>query len=70
VKFNRTDLNGKRQIGVIAQEVEAIFPELVSENNGTKSVAYGNITAILIEAIKEQQRQIEDLRAKIDKINI
>jgi len=40
----------------------------VSENQGTKSVAYGNVTAILIEAIKEQQKQIEELKSKINKL--
>ena len=65
VEFDRIDLDGKHQIGVIAQEVEEIVPDLVSENDGTKSVAYGNITALLIEAIKEQQEQINSLKEEI-----
>lgn len=56
------DTTNKTQIGVIAQELEAEFPELVvNDENGYKSVAYDKITAVLIEAIKEQQIQIEKL---------
>ncbi len=51
------------QIGVIAQEVEIIFPELVNtDNDGYKSVSYEKLTPILIEAIKEQQKEIEQLK--------
>jgi hypothetical protein len=50
---------------LIAQEIEKIVPELVSESQGTKSVAYGNITAYLVEAIKEQQIQINNLKDMI-----
>ena len=64
VYFNRVDTNIKN-VGVIAQEVEPIVPELVRESDGLKSVAYGNITAVLIEAIKEQNKKIEELEKKI-----
>lgn len=54
------------QIGVIAQEIEEIFPELVrAERDGFKAVDYEKITAILIEAIKEQQKQIEELKTTV-----
>ena len=46
-------------VGLIAQEVEKVFPELVSEQNGIKSVQYGNLVAPLIEAVKEQQKEIQ-----------
>ena len=50
----------KQSIGVIAQELEEVVPQLVhTDEEGMKSVAYGNITALLIEALKEQQEQIE-----------
>lgn len=59
-------MNGKKHIGVIAQEVEEIVPELVSTNEeGYKSVAYANTVALLIEAVKEQQAQIEELKLKV-----
>ena len=65
VEFNRIGRTEK-EIGVIAQQVEKIVPQLVTTGeDGMKSVAYGNITALLIEAIKEQQAQIEDLTARI-----
>ena len=51
------------QMGVIAQEVEEVFPEAVStDDQGYKSVAYGKLVAPLIEAIKEQQTQIKELK--------
>ena len=56
-----------REIGVIAQEVEKQFPELVStDSEGYKSVAYDKLTAVLIEAIKTQQAQIAELRTRIE----
>jgi hypothetical protein len=55
------------QVGLIAQEVEKVFPEVVSEDNeGYKSVAYNKLVGALVEAIKEQQRQIEELKAEKD----
>lgn len=68
VEFERIDSPGKLHVGVIAQEIEAVVPELVSENGGTKSVAYGNITALLIEAIKQQQAQINNLTNEINQL--
>ncbi len=57
----------KQSIGVIAQELEEVVPQLVhTDEEGMKSVAYGNITALLIEALKEQQEQIEELKAQLD----
>ena len=57
------DMNGERSTGVIAQELEVVLPEAVRDNeDGMKSVAYGNIVGLLIEAIKEQQKQINELR--------
>jgi hypothetical protein len=58
---------GKR-IGFIAQEVEAILPELVFTNevDGFKGVQYSEMTAVLVEAIKEQQVIINELKQKVD----
>lgn len=56
------DMNSERATGVIAQELEKVLPEAVFDNkDGMKSVAYGNIVGLLIEAIKEQQVQINKL---------
>ena len=58
--------SGGSEIGVIAQEVEAVLPDVVSTNDeGIKSVKYGNMVAVLIEAIKEQQVQIDELKSKL-----
>ena len=66
VEFNKKD-ETKKSIGVIAQEIEQILPEVVHEDEkGMKSVAYGNIVGVLIEAIKEQQKQIDELKAMIN----
>ena len=65
VRFDWID-SGAPSIGVIAQEVEKVLPELVVESDGTKSVSYGNIIGVLIEAIKEQQIRIEELERKLD----
>jgi hypothetical protein len=66
VEFNKIG-EDKKSIGVIAQEIEKILPEVVRQDDkGMKSVAYGNITAVLIEAIKEQQKQIDELKNKLN----
>jgi hypothetical protein len=59
----------KKQIGLIAQNVESVYPELVNTNaEGMKSVAYQNLVPVLIEAIKEQQIQINKLTTTIDQL--
>ncbi len=53
----------RKRIGVIAQEVEAVVPEAVrTTHTGMKAVAYSELVGLLIEAIKEQQTQIEELK--------
>ena len=66
--YNRTDIESdERYVGVVAQEVEKVLPEVVSEDDdGMKSVAYGNMVGLLVEAIKEQQKQIDALTARIN----
>ena len=68
VTFERTDLKTQsRFAGVIAQEVEAVLPEVVStDESGYKSVAYGNLVSLLIEAVKEQQTQINELKEALN----
>ncbi|MCD4483383.1 pyocin knob domain-containing S74 family peptidase [Chromobacterium vaccinii] len=65
--FTRTD-TGARQVGLIAQEVQAVQPEAVIEaadEAKTLTVAYGNLVGLLVEALKEQQRNFEQLEARI-----
>ena len=57
--------NKKPSIGIIAQELEKILPELVTENNEYKVVNYNGIIALLIEGIKMQQQEINMLKEKL-----
>lgn len=67
VYYNRTDSDDKRtKLGVIAQEILKVIPEVVNQDNdGMYNVSYGNLAGLFIEAIKEQQAQIEELKAKL-----
>jgi putative lipoic acid-binding regulatory protein len=78
VTFRRTDDNASDRVmmGLIAQETEPIVPEVVVTNEnpksdkryGHKSISYGNLTGLLIEAVKEQQEQIEELKQQVKEI--
>lgn len=57
---------GQKSIGVLAQEVEKVLPEIVSTNQfGEKSVSYGNIIALLIQGIKEMKTDLENIKKRI-----
>ena len=64
VSYTKEDKQG---IGVIAQEVEKVIPEVVIDGK-YKSVAYGNMVGVLIEAMKEQQKQIDEQQKQIDEL--
>jgi len=64
VTFERIE-DGSVSTGVIAQELKAVLPEAVhTDAEGVHSVAYGNITGLLIEAVKELSAQVEELKKK------
>jgi len=66
ILYDRTDNLSKDNIGFVAQELEQTFPELVTTNpDGTKAVKYQNAVAVLFEAIKQQQKQINQLIEKL-----
>jgi hypothetical protein len=66
VVYDRKDIDSINNIGFIAQELELEFPELITVNpDGTKGVKYQNAVAVLFEAIKEQQKQIDGLKKQI-----
>jgi hypothetical protein len=68
VSFTWKD-SGEQEIGLIAQEVERVVPELVvTGNDDLKAVKYGNIVALLIEAVKEQQIEINSLKSELEEI--
>jgi hypothetical protein len=66
---------GKKDFGIIAQEVEKVFPEVIHQSahespdgDPYKTVAYDKLVPVLLEAIKEQQKQIDELREEIKQI--
>lgn len=64
--WNDQSTNTGHDVGVIAQDIEKVLPELVAtRDDGFKAVRYEKIVALLIEAVKEQQSQIEELKAKL-----
>jgi len=66
VEFDHKN-TGDHCLGVIAQEVEKIVPDVVYEDvHGVKSVAYMNMVALLIEAVKDQQKQIDELKSLLN----
>ena len=69
VYYNKKDDTSKtRNVGVIAQEIESIFPEVIHtsiESEQYKTVAYGNMTALLVEGMKAQQSTIHSLQTTL-----
>ena len=65
----KKDANHKKKIGVLAQDIEKVFPELVTETNDIKSVNYQGLVPVLINAMKEQQDEIERLKKQEAKLN-
>jgi hypothetical protein len=63
-EFPERGLSENNQIGIIAQDIEKEFPQLVStDSEGFRAVSYDRFVAVLLEAIKEQQKRIEALEA-------
>lgn len=70
-EFQERAFSDNRALGFIAQEVEKVLPEVVQTEKtaeGYKSVQYDKVVALLVEAIKEQQKQIQVLQKEIKKI--
>lgn len=66
-EFPEKKFSDKRQVGLIAQDVEKVLPEVVSTDaEGYKSIDYAKINVLLIDAIKEQQQSIELLKKEIE----
>lgn len=70
VTFERKDIKTKgRHTGLIAQEVEKVLPEAVSVmDDGTMTLAYGNMVGLLVESIKELKAQVDELKAEIEEL--
>ena len=68
-EFPKFNFEEGSNLGFIAQDMENVFPELVrTEKNGYKSIAYDNLTPVLVEAMKEQQKIIINQTAEINEI--
>jgi Chaperone of endosialidase len=67
--FKKNNFKTTNDIGLIAQDVQKIFPEVVSEKDGYLGIDYGKLVPVLIESIKEQQKQIDELRALVKRLN-
>ncbi|MGD0342866.1 MAG: tail fiber domain-containing protein, partial [Bacteroidales bacterium] len=66
-EFPEMNFKNGTQIGLIAQDVEKVFPSLVlTDNKGYKAVSYEKLSVILLEGMKEQQKQIEGQQNKIE----
>jgi hypothetical protein len=70
--FTRKDLIDKDKIyiGLIAQEVEEYFPDLVTETEDIKSINYQSMVAVLLECIKELKGEINELKKEINELKI
>lgn len=62
----KKDVNHKKKIGLLAQDIEKVFPELVTETNDIKSVNYQGLVPVLINAMKEQDDKITKQQQEID----
>jgi len=66
-EFPDKKFSDKRQVGLIAQDVEKVLPEVVNTDaEGFKSIDYAKINVLLIDAIKEQQKSIDELKKEIE----
>jgi Asp-tRNA(Asn)/Glu-tRNA(Gln) amidotransferase B subunit len=66
VRYRYKDGPEEVQIGFIAQQVQKHFPEMVTKNrNGYLSLAYSNMTAVLLKGLQEQQQEIEQLKTEM-----
>ena len=69
--FPDKNFSDKTELGFIAQEVEKVLPEVVSKDKTLeeyRSVKYDKVVALLVEAIKEQQKQIDSLKSQVKKL--
>ena len=64
----KKDESEKQKIGLLAQDIEKVFPELVSESHGVKSVNYQGLVPVLINALKEQQSEIDRLKTQEERL--
>lgn len=67
--FPNKNFSSRKQIGLMAQSVEKVLPELVAtDNDGYKAINYAHLTPVLADAIKQLTKKIEVLEAKIEEL--
>lgn len=66
--FSKNHFSDSREIGLLAQEVEKVMPQVVNEKDGYKGVDYAKLVPLLIEAIKEQEKRIQELEKQNQEI--
>lgn len=65
-EYPELGLSDEPQIGFVAQELEQVYPELVvTRKDGFKAINYGQLVPVLVEAIKQQQTMIEELKTQV-----
>ncbi len=64
--FHKNNFQQGRQMGLLAQNVEKIIPDAVSEMDGYKGVDYARLVPLLVESIKAQQQQIDELKKLVE----
>ena len=70
-EFEQFENNTKQNVGFLAQEVEKVIPQVVHTDDteeAYKSVDYASMVSVLVEAMKEQQQQIEALQKEVDEL--
>ena len=68
-EYTNMDFSDRKQVGFIAQDLEKIFPEMVfTDDKGYKSIDYSRLTPVLVETIKEQQKQITNITNRLNEI--
>jgi hypothetical protein len=67
VTYDRKDKSSKNEAGLIAEDVDKVLPNLVTKdaNGNPNGIYYTKLVAYLVEAIKDQQEQIEELKKKV-----
>ena len=65
VSFDRKNTLSKNEIGFIAEEMETILPNIVRTGHGVKGIQYDQIIPVLVSAIQQQQKKIDELENKI-----
>lgn len=70
-KYPEKNFSEEKQIGLIAQEVETVLPELVhTDSDGYKSLSYDKLSAVLIEAVKELRKENDALLKRIESLEL